>query len=218
MNEMLHSCFNSLNISLMILLFIYSSMLIFITYFSWIYIIFISPNTKIYHNSYHLLLGTSWSKIMTSLKQSYNESNANNSKELKTMTINISILTLIALISSLQAKIMSLFIPTNIFYAIDHPLNCLCVMLMMPYYDKLYNILCCGFVKCFRYFDQSQSLETPYGGNKDEEEQEAMTNTCTDDLFCEIGGIHSQQTNHKTDRGGEGTEISANNHHGNQST
>eukprot|EP01084_Bolivina_argentea_P141542 248707_1 len=79
-------------------------------------------------------------KIMNSLKQKYT-TNFNN-ENLKYPIIKISILTLFASITSILTNIISILTNTNVVFAIDIPINVLCIMLMTSYYPKLYKRVC----------------------------------------------------------------------------
>ena len=73
------------------------------------------------------------------------------SKEFKFLATKATILTLSSVISSIFSYIFvavwNVSIITNCF---DMPFNCICIMLMNPYYETLYKRLCCGIISCVK--------------------------------------------------------------------
>ena len=96
-------------------------------------------------------------KIMRSLDQKYgddyrrsrsNSANIYYNNDLRNPAIRVFVLTMIALLSTILAVLSAILLSTTLFFAIDEPLNCLCVMLMVSYYDNLYSKCCCGVIRC----------------------------------------------------------------------
>ena len=94
-------------------------------------------------------------KILNSLNQKYRTNY--NKQDLKYPVIKISILTLIASISSLLTHIISILSETETLFFIDIVINCLCLMLMTSYYPNIYKNLCCLMIKCILSCDEQQN-------------------------------------------------------------
>lgn len=98
-------------------------------------------------------------KIINSLNQNYPKESVQNNKDLKYPVIKFSILTIICCMTTLIAHIICIPFATDIVFAIDITLNCLCVMLMTPYHQILYQKLCCGLIRCFSLCDTIKNEE-----------------------------------------------------------
>lgn len=81
------------------------------------------------------------------LLKSMQNQHKNATQDIEQSAIKLTILTVIALISSLLSHPISVFTDSTFIYGMDIPLNMLCVMLTSSYYCKMYKILCCGAIK-----------------------------------------------------------------------
>ena len=84
-------------------------------------------------------------KLLKSMK----DQPENVSQGIRQSAIKLTILTAIALISSILSHPVSVLTKSTVVYGIDIPLNMLCVMLTTRYYSRLYKTICCGVIKCF---------------------------------------------------------------------
>lgn len=76
-------------------------------------------------------------------------------KDIKDHLTEISIPILMATISSVIAHLIAVLLGMYIFFAIDIPINMLCVMLMAPYFPKdTFRTICCGLIQCIELVDE----------------------------------------------------------------
>lgn len=68
---------------------------------------------------------------------------------------------MIALVSSLLSHPISIITQSVYVYALDIPLNMLCVILTAQFYNKLYRKLCCGAIKCFERIWHNEEDDGP---------------------------------------------------------
>ena len=64
-----------------------------------------------------------------------------------------------ALGTSLLAFVISAGLETGMIFSIDVPLNCVCVILMVAYYDRIYTKLCCGIIRCVESCENNTVME-----------------------------------------------------------
>ena len=102
-------------------------------------------------------------KTLIRLKKDYNYDTQNTNDDFKYSVTKIVILEGVIVSTSFTAHIIGMITGTDIIFLIDTPFNCLCIMLMTSYYDKLYKKLCCGLIKCMTIFDPvvETAIQTP---------------------------------------------------------
>ena len=103
-------------------------------------------------------------KISKSLRQNFNS----NVPQLKYNGTKMTILQLIASLSSWCLTIFVIITETPIGFAIDQPINIICVLLMTSYYDAWYSKCCCLCIKCFTLFDNKEAVQKDEINSKQE--------------------------------------------------
>ena len=95
-------------------------------------------------------------KIGNSLKENYGQEQA--TKDLKKPAIKVLILSMTAMATSIMAFLISAELATEFIFSVDIPLNCVCVILMVTYYDGIYTKLCCGLIRCVETCENNDKI------------------------------------------------------------
>eukprot|EP01083_Nonionella_stella_P070355 188182_1 len=132
-------------------------------------------------------------KIIKSLKIEFSAHHVG--RDFRYPVTKISILTLVATVSSIAAHVISMTTTTYIAFVIDIPINVLCVMLMTPYYSRWYDKLCCGLIKCSELCTWGKSRPRQRR-NRKIKEKEVTTDALSkqEETVAEVGSVGVETT------------------------
>eukprot|EP01083_Nonionella_stella_P162717 534402_1 len=82
------------------------------------------------------------------LNNALQHGNLKQTQKIRYPAVKATILTSVALLSSIGTCILSFSVGSAVFYSFDIPLNLICVMLLGDHYNFIYRSLCCLLIKC----------------------------------------------------------------------